>query len=509
MLTSIRKNQQSLMLVIAILTIVAFIWLYNRTNLTQVGSNDVASVYGRVVQKAEVDREVRGYRLALALGLTDFVRDLGGMGENEDLSLSDYILNLMVIHHQAEELGIHPSDNAVASVIKGLPSLQTDGAFDPSKYASFIQNQLAPNGFTERQLEEIVRDSVRVRELRHVITSPVAIGEAQIREAARIYQGITATVLRFDREAFSKEANVSNEEVATFYTKNKQSMLSAETRDATYVTFELPVADQKLSGKEKAAALQKLADQAEQALKSIRGDLSKGSSFEKAAQDASLHPVGITALERDGSVKGKDAGLPASVVSTVFRLQGKGELSDIIQEGDTFYVVSVKGVTASHQLELTEVSERLAGALKREKEAKLCSDFASKTLAKVRTELAAGKSLGEIAKADGIKLIPLAGIIPSSQKNSREEEAYATASLGLKEGELGGLQPAPWGSFAVHLEKRTPLSDELWKEHQASLAKSLLSNDQDLLFMDWLRSSRAAAQIKMIGGRGRGQGAGN
>ncbi len=501
MLTVIRKNQQVLMLVIAILTIVAFIWLYNPTDkFHKFGSNDVISIYGRVVQRAEIDHQVRGYRLALALGLTDFVRDLGGMGENEEASVSDFIINLFIIRNQAPLLGIHPSDDAVANVIKGLPSLQTAGAFDPAKYAAFIQNQLAPNGFTERQMEEIVRDSLRVRELRRVISSPVAIGDGQVREAARIYQPITAQVLRFERDSFGKNVTVPNEEVAAFYSKNKDGLRSPESRDVTYVVFDLPDAQQKLTGKEKAAAQQKLADQAEGSIKVIRGEIAKGSVFAKAAkQVAALQTEKVTALQRDGSVKGEDSGVPLSVVAAAFRLQKTGELSDIIQDGDSFYVISVDGVNPVRQLQLAEVSEKIIIHLKEEKAVKLLAESASKSLDKIRADMAAGKSFTEAAKDAGVKTTALEGVTPSDQKNSQEQQALASATLGLKDGQLGSLQPAPWGGVAIYLVKRTPLTDAQWKEHQATLSKTILSNEQNLLYMDWLRSARASAQIKMLG----------
>lgn len=505
MLTVIRKNQQVLMLVIAILTIVAFIWLYNPTDkFNKFGSNDVISIYGRLVQRAEIDHQVRGYRLALALGLTDFVRDLGGMGENEEASVSDFILNLFVIRNQAPALGIHPSDDAVANVIKGLPSLQTNGTFDPAKYATFIQDQLAPNGFTERQMEEIVRDSIRVKELRRVISSPVAIGEGQVREAARIYQPITAQVLRFERDAFGKNVTIPNEEVAAFYSKNKDGLLSPESRDVTYVVFDLPEAQQKLTGKEKAAAQQKLADQAEGSMKIIRGEIAKGSVFAKAAQQVkALHPEKVAGLQRDGSVKNEESGVPPSVAAAAFRLQKTGELSDIIQDGDSFYVISVDGVNPVRQLELAEVSEKIITRLKEEKAVKLLADSATKSLNQIRSDMAAGKSFADAAKAAGVKTTALAGVIPSDQKNSQEQQALASATIGLKDGQLGSLQPAPWGAFAMYLEKRTPLTDAQWKEHQSALSKTILSNEQDLLYLDWLRSARVSAQIKMLGRDGR------
>jgi hypothetical protein len=513
MLTVIRKNQQVLMLVIAILTIIAFIWLYNPTDkFHKFGSNDVISIYGRVVQRAEIDHQARGYRLALALGLTDFVRDLGGMGENEEASVSDFILNLFVIRNQAPSLGIQPSDDEVAGVIKGLPSLQTSGAFDPAKYSAFIQDQLAPNGFTERQMEEIVRDSLRVKELRRVITSPVAIGEGQVREAARVYQSVNEQVLRYERDAFAKNVTVGNEEVAAFYSKNKQGLISSESRDVTFVAFDLPGDQQKLTGKEKAAAQQKLADRAEDSAKGIRGEIAKGGAFAKAAQAASLHPTKVSGLQRDGSVNGKESGIPASVSAAAFRLQKSGELSDIIQDGNSFYVVSLDGITPSHQLELAEVSDKITTLLKQQKATKLLAEAASKSLDKIRADMTAGKSFADAAKAAGVKLMPLDGVTPSDQKISQEQQALASATLGLKDGQLGSLQPAPWGGFAVYLEKRTPLTEAQWKDHQGTLSKTILSNEQDLLFMDWLRSARAAAQLRMLGSdarnpQGGGQGA--
>jgi peptidyl-prolyl cis-trans isomerase D len=505
MLTVIRKNQQVLMLVIAILTIIAFIWLYNpMTKSEKYGDNDVATVYGKVVQRAEIDRQVRGYQLALALGLTDFVRDLGGMGANEETSLSDFILNLLVIQHQAPVLGLHPSDEAVAGVIKNIPLLQTDGSFDPAKYAAFIQDQLAPKGFTERQLEEIVRDSLCVKEIRRIITSPVAVGEGQVREAARIYQPVTARILRFERDAFTKSATVAPEEIATFYTKNKDGLQSREARSISYVAFDLPAAQQKLQGKEKTTALQKLADQVVETGRALREGVAKGVGFAKAAEKAALHPIKALSVERDGSQGGKDSGVPEQVVAGAFRLAKTGEVSDIIQDGNSFYIVTVEGVSPARQLELAEVTERIAALLTSEKAGKLAAEVAAKKMDQIRAALAAGSTFSDAATKAGVKTQTITGVTPSDAKGGQEAQALSSATLSLKEGELGPLQPAPWGAFAAYLEKRAPLTDDQWKQYQGTLSKTLLSNEQELLFLEWLNSSRAAAQIKMMGGNGRG-----
>lgn len=506
MLAVFRKNQQILMLVVAVLTIIAFIWLYNPTDkFHKFGRNDVFEIYGRVVQQAEVDREARAYGLALGLGLTDFVKDLGGLGADEQASLSDFILNVAVIRHEAPLLGIDATDEEVAAVIKGVPLFQTSGAFDPAKYAAFLQEQLAPKGFTERQLEEIIRDSIRVAALHRVITSPVAVGEGQVREAARIYQSVTAQMLRFESDAFAKSADVKPEEVAAFYESNKQGLLAPETRDIAYAVFELPAAEQKLQGKELAAALQKLADRADAAGKAIRAEIAKGADFAKAA--AAFQPKKTRAIGKNGTANGKDAGIPASVVTGAFRLQKQGAVSDLIQDGNMFYLVTVEGSSPPRQLALAEVTDRIMALLKRQKSSQAAAEAAAKSLEQIRAAMASGKSFAEAAKAAGVKNQQVGPVTPSGSKLTPEQQAVVSSTLGLKAGELGQLQSAPWGTFAVWLQKRDPLADAEWQAHREALSRTILGNEQELLFQEWLRASRAASKLRILGGENRRGGA--
>ena len=503
MLAIFRKNQQVLMLLVAFIVIVTFVWFYNPTSkFNKFGKNDVFEIYGRVVQQAEVDREARSYGLSLGLGLTDFVKDLGGLGADEQASLSDFILNLQIIRHAAPELGVMPSDQQVAAVIRGLAPFQTDGNFDPAKYASFLQEKLAPSGFTERQLEEIVRDSIRTAAIRGIVVSPVAVGEAQVRAAARIYQPVTAQLLRFESEPYAKSASATPEEVSAFYARSKQMLVSGEKRDISWVVFELPASQAKLEGKDRANALQKLADNADQAAKSIAAELAKGTGFGKAA--AALQPGKAKNVERDGTSDGKDAGLPEAVVTGAFRLQNQGTLSGLIQDGNRFFLVTVEGISPARQLALEEVSEKIKALIGRQKAAKLTEDAAAKSLDQIAAALKAGKSFADAAKAAGVKTQQIGPVDPTDPKQTPEQRAFVAATLGLNEGELGTLQPAPFGVFAVYLQKRDALSESQWKQHGPALEKSILANERGILFQEWLRAGRASSQLKILAGGRRG-----
>jgi hypothetical protein len=87
MITILRKNQRVLMLVIAVLTIIAFIWLYNPADTHKLGTGAVATLYGRKVSQADIEREVKNYQLALALGQFSLLENLGGMAQDENKAL--------------------------------------------------------------------------------------------------------------------------------------------------------------------------------------------------------------------------------------------------------------------------------------------------------------------------------------------------------------------------------------------------------------------------------------
>ena len=70
MITILRRNQRWLLFVVAIMTIIAFAWLYNRTDMEKLGANQVAQMYGKTIFQVDIDR-------------VDGVEPLGGQGERD------------------------------------------------------------------------------------------------------------------------------------------------------------------------------------------------------------------------------------------------------------------------------------------------------------------------------------------------------------------------------------------------------------------------------------------
>ncbi|MFZ4115717.1 MAG: SurA N-terminal domain-containing protein [Chthoniobacterales bacterium] len=505
MLSIIRKNQHSLTFFIVLLTIVSFIWLYNRTNLSQVGANDVALVYGHVLQRAELEHQIADYRLAMALGLTDFVRDLGGFAENEEVALTSFIFNVLVIQHEAPRLNIVPSDEKIAETIQNLPVFQTEGTFDSAKYALFMQEQLLPRGLTERHLEEVIRDSLSLKKLYQLITAPVIVSEAQEREAARIYQSVIAQVLHFDQRYYlnnlPKDA-VTAAEKKEFYEKNKTLFMSEEERVVSYLSFTLPAPQQKLQGKERVKALQQLSDAAATFKQQSQEAQQQGKNFGKSAAEYGLKVITTDPFKKtelETTTSGSSKKIPSELITTSFKLSNVGAISEVIQSGDNFYLISLTQIIPSRPLTLTEVDSRIEKMLREQKASQKTQEAATKAFNAVREAMLAGKKFPEAIASLGQKWATLSGnLFQKTPPLSEQEQQYLAATVSLNEGEMSELHHAPWGDFIVYLQQRLPLSNNDWNTHHARIERELLEQQRRLLFFEWLHQARTEAKINML-----------
>jgi peptidyl-prolyl cis-trans isomerase D len=495
MITILRKNQRVLMLVIAILTIVAFIWLYNPADTYQLGRGTVATIYGRKVSQADVERQVKTYQLALAMGQLSLLENLGGMAQDENQALDEFIWNLFVLHHQAKELGVEPTDSQIAERIKAVRAFQTGGQFDPSKYKAFVLEQLGPRGFTEHQLENVIRDTLRLERIREIVTSPTAVSDLEFQDTARVLQELSAQVVRFPLASVAGSATVTEEEVKDFYQQYGRALTTPETRAVTYVKFE-PVAGEKpLAGREKVEALQRLADAA-----TAFSEETSATSFEKAASTRGLTVETTPEFDRAGaaSTAGTEpiAADLKNLAPAAFLLTEQNPVSDVIQSGEAFFVLKLAKVNPQRPMTLEEVrpmAEKQLGARKAER---LLREKAEPALAKIREAMAAGKSFSDAAAAEGMQVKNFDHLNPSGENISSEEQGIAAATLLMEPGQLSGLISDADGAFAVYLFERVPL-DAAALEKKPELMARILESKRRLLFQTWLSSARDAARVTL------------
>jgi len=501
MIQVLRKNQRVLMLVVAVLTIVAFIFLYNTTQLDELATIKNPTIYGKALTSLAIDRQVKNYQLTLALGQFELLQKLGGTSPDQDRALTEFIWNLLVLQHQSRELGVEPTDDQVASRIKQVPIFQSAGPFDPLKYGQFVSEQLAPRGFTERQLEDVIRDSLRMEAIGKIVEAPAAISEGELQSMARAFQPVSACFVKFERKQEADKIQISPEEVAAIHQQNQAALMTEETREAQCVVFQLP-ANSKLEGKEKVDALQKLANAASELTDSLAQG---GASLEQLAQKAGAKIVKLAAFDRGGkpaqATSAPDEKTMADLAPAAFLVPKAGAASDVVQSGDAFYIIEVTAVNPARPLTLDEARPRIEEQLRAQRAEQIFTADATSAANALRASVAAGKSFAEAAAAQKLKVEEIKNVVAAAESTSPENQAIADSTLLLKEGEISNLEAAPWGAFVAQLQSRAPVDQMAFGARETQIRGSLLRNKRDLLFMEWLRVGREAARITVPTGR--------
>ncbi len=500
MFTTIRKHQRWLMTIIAALTIIAFAWLYNTTDLERVGSNIVAKIYGRDVMQVDVERAVRNYQLALALGQFDLVRDLSGQAQTEDEAANNFIWNLMVLQHEAAKLGVEPGDQAVVDRIKTLPVFQTEGQFDPVKYSTFLQEQLAPRGFTERQLESVIRDTLRLEELKALVTSPAVLMPGEVNTALQRIRPLDVEVLRWNAASAAKDVQVSDDELKSAFEARRQQLQVPEQRSVRYVLFALTPDQQKLEGKERVDVLQKVATATGEFAQSL---VEGGADLAAVAGQAGLEVRTTPLFGANGATTGALADADGEVVpaaaAVAFRLPSGPGNYEIIQVGESGYaVIEIAAVEAARPQTFEEARADLRADLIAQKRDAALRGKAASDLSEVRAAMADGKTFAEAAKAAGLKPETIPGLSVFDRELDVAKRQVASAAIDLADGTLGEFVPTPEGGFAVYVAGRGEPDEKTAAEQRPMVENGILEGKEMLLFAQWLVTARQESELQVL-----------
>lgn len=502
------------MIVIAILAIPFIFYFVQRPDYGAMRSDKFARIYDRNVSMLEAQQTVRLLTLAQALGMSDFVQTLtAGAGANPNQTAVQFIVNLLVLRHEAARLGIRPGYAEIAEVVRTLPAFQGDSGFDMKKFSDFAQNALAPMGLAEEHVEQLVRDQLSLNQIKQLLAAGVTIPKGELDENfTRGHDTLFVTVIRFQSADFGKDITVSDEDVQKYYDAHKAELRTDEKRKVEYVSLALTDQEKKLRGKERIEALQKLSDGATDFTQAL---LEKGADFKQAAAKFQLpvHETGeFTKAEPDPQLK-----VDAQLGPAAFKLSPQEPNSDPIQVADGFYILHLAGTTEARPLTLDEAKPKIVDTIKKSKTRELMSAKGAEVVQQLREAKQAGRLLeAAIQKAGGKpeKISPFS-IIEDEEQKSQDKASQGTeakknepadlpmikqAVAFLNPGEVSDFFPAGENGFVAILEKREPLADGTAAEKKAAFEKRLLDNKRQIVLMEWLRDRGQAAGLQFTKG---------
>jgi hypothetical protein len=492
------------MIVIAILAIPFIFYFVQQPDYGAMRSDQFARIYDRNVPMLEAQQIVRLLSLAQALGMSDFVGTMtAGAGLNQNQAAVQFIVNLLVLRHESNRLGLRPSSAEIADVVRKLPAFQSEMGFDINKFNDLVQNALPPLGLAEDHIEQLVRDEICLNEIKHLLAAGVSLPKSELDENfQRGYDKLYVSVIRFRSADFDKDIKINDEDVQKYYDAHKAELKTDEKRKVEFVQLTLNEEEKKLAGRERIEALQKLVDRATDFTQAL---LEKGADFKQAAAKFQLpvHETGeFTAAEPDPQLKG-DKQLGAAA----FKLSAKEPHSDAVQVADGFYILNLTGKSEARPLTLEEAKPKIVDALKKARARELMSTKGAELVQQLREAKKSGQPIEAAIQKAGVKLekLPTFSLIEEEQEipAGKEQKSQSSEVLAIKEAvallnsdDVTDFVPSSTDGLIAILEKREPLTDASAGEKKAAFEKRILKNKERIVLVEWLRDRQQAAGLE-------------
>jgi peptidyl-prolyl cis-trans isomerase D len=503
MIRTINKHQRWLMIVIAVLAI-PFVFYFNKTDLSSKGADRFARIYDRNVSAIEANRDARLYGLARALGMSEFCNSLAGEAndQNKNEITVQFIVNLIILRHEATRLGIRPTTTEVADFVRNLHVFRGAAGFDLNKYTEFSQNLLAPNGLTEAQVEELAGDEIALNKIKQIVGTGVAVSETESKaNFEQLYGKITVSVARLRLADFAKDIKVTDDDVQKYYEAHKADFKSEEKRKVELVSLAFTDEQKKLAGKERIDVLQKLADRANDFTQAL---LEKGADFKQVAAKFQL-PIRetgeFTQLAPDPQLEGDP-----QLAANAFQLSAPEPNSEPVQTADGFSILHLTGVVEARPLTMEEAKPKIVDAIKANRERETVSNKGTKAAHDLRESLKAGQPLASALakanlKAEKVPPFSLAdefepGTEPNKPGNESPDFPVIKRAVGdLSAGGVSEFWPATDGGLIVIVEKREPPDEAKVRESKAIFDERYLGNKRKFVFYEWLRERQREAGV--------------
>ena len=500
MIKILRKHRNWLMIVIAILAL-PFCLYFVKSDTSLIRSNTFAQMYGRKITSVEAQRDANLYQLAAVLQVSDLTDALApGAGEFNQKAPA-FIFNLTVLRHEADQLGIEPSDSEIVAAVKSFAGLQGPSGFDSAKYDQVERNILPSLGFTDEQLREVARDEIRLKRIMDLVGSSVSMPESEAKSNYQeLYGKNFVSVIRLKTTDLLKDIKVSDDDIKKYYDSHKSELKTEPKRKVEFVRLALTDDQKKLKDKERIDALQKLSDKANDVSQAL---LAPGADFHQVAAKFNL-PVEATG-EFSSSEPDPKLKADSQLNSAAFAVTKQEPTSDPVQTADGFAIVHLVGLTEARPLNFDEAKPKVTDAIKNERAREMAMTNGRKAVETLRDGLKANQPLPSLlAQAGNLKAEKVEPFIlademdknPAEKKNEPSDLMIIKNVAGqLRPGEVSEFTPWIDGGFIVVMEKRESPDPAKYEEAKAKFEARFLKAARQYVFEEWLRDRQHAAGI--------------
>lgn len=300
-------------------------------------------------------------------------------------SALEQLIREQLLIQEAQAEGYAISSDLIAAQISGIPAFRDEEGFSREKYQRILRAQ----GISASEFEWRLSRELMTRQLLDGIRATVALTPEAINEIYRLQaQQRRFTYLTLPPERYHEQVNISDEEIADYYTANQNEFLTPERVRVRYLELKadsLPVstdiddetlhalydeqADQYITEEQRRARHilvsippdadeQTVAEARERAL-GILGRLEEGEDFAEVAKAESDDP-GSAASGGDLGFFGRGV-MTDAFDAAAFALE-KGARSDLVRSPFGFHIIEITDIRPEVSKSFEEVRDQLVEA---------------------------------------------------------------------------------------------------------------------------------------------------
>lgn len=514
MVNFMRKYQQGLLAVVTVIVIITFVWLYDplATTRSKVGQDQFGSIYNRPVYAHSIRRAEKELMATRELG--QFQLFMGWQTfakrehlQDETLGTAEFYWFREVIREESKNLGIEPTLKEVEDAWTAIPQFQEGGKFNKNLWATYLSERAGSNGMNQRQLEEILSDNLRLQKLEDLIGATVAPNAEEVVAAVqRNHEKKEVSVVRLQLRDFSESIQLTDEELLKIYEETKAAYMTDEERKVKFVSFNLEKNDKPLVGKERADAMQKLAERASEFALAVLGE-EEAEDGSKPTRDAKALAAAFEEVAKQknltiGEVQFAQSQPPSELsqspeaAQATFALTAEKPVSDLVISQNAYYVLLLNEVIAPKQETFEQRKSEVAGTAKRARGIEKMNVRARELRAALAAAVSEKKTFADAAAAQGLKadkLPPYSGVEPlRAQPNSN---TIMRGCADLTDGQISDVLLEGDTRIIAHVDTVTKVEDAKIASEKAPTAERIAGSMKQALFAQWLKDRRNAAAI--------------
>lgn len=256
------------------------------------------------------------------------------------------VLSRSLLEAQAKNLGMQLSDEMITRLLQQDPQFaDANGKFSNDLFARFLTS----NGMTKDMLFASYKNQLNIRQLTMGILGTAIVPSSQISRLIDLQtESRPVWIKRFNWQDYANQVNITDNEIAAYYEKNKETLVSPAMVDLVYLTLDsanIPVSsvtddelkaayqtylNDKGMGKKELAQILFAGDKAQERAEQIANELKAGKDFSELAKAHSDDPSGQSG-GNIGSFNPAVFGQDAAKVEQALAGLGVGQVSVPVQ----------------------------------------------------------------------------------------------------------------------------------------------------------------------------------